>query len=359
MALCNSAPYKKREEELLAKQAEQRRLLASQVVAHAAKVATANTNLLRGILETCAEGLGVPEEIPLAIISTMKAEVNAKRKAIAQSKINLQQRERMFSHPLNDNCSLMSVGELQKWRGVHRRLAAVEGRRLKELEKEIVRVALGRELGEAGGEDLFEDQTRSAGTAEEMSRMAQNTEDEDVSTDIEMESTNNYEEKAVDNQKMGKPGKEVQSLKGAVNMQGKSSPKDNMISDMEVEKTEEEEVVEVGAEVLGGAEDSVKAQGLGVSETIPSPAQTLQLVNNVKSSALLCKDCSKTFSTAELLLAHAMTKHWVNGSCRQHCPSRGCNYIAMRGGYGMGKLQNHMKEKHTLSGSSILQRYVV
>ena len=345
MAPCTSANCKKREEELLVNQVEQRRLLVSHVVTHAAKVATANTNLLKGILESGgAEGMVVPEEIPMMVISTLKAEVGAKKRAIAQSKANMQQRERMFSHPLNDNRSMMSEEELQKWRGVHRRLAVVEGRRVKELEREIVRVALGRELEGAGGEPS-ENQEGSAATAEDLVSTSPNTEDEEVSTDVEMDSSVGEvtpEEEAIHNHNSNK---EVQSQKEAVNMQSKSHPVDNTISDKEVEETGEEEVVEVGAEVLGGAEDELSAI-LAETETVPIPTQTLQKVNIVESPFLLCKDCPKTFSTAELLLAHAMTEHWVRGSRRQHCPVKGCNYVASKGGYGIGKLSSHIKEKH-------------
>ena len=71
---------------------EQRRLLANHVVTHAAKVASANCNLLKGILETGVfEGMVVPEEIPMEAIRALKAEVDAKKRAIAQSKSNLQQ----------------------------------------------------------------------------------------------------------------------------------------------------------------------------------------------------------------------------------------------------------------------------
>ena len=183
MAPCTSTNCKKREEELLANQMEQRRLLTSQVVAHAAKVATANTNLLKGILESCGgEGEALSEEVSLAVISTLKAEIDAKKRAIVQSNSNLQQRERMFSHPLNDNRSMMSVGELHEWRGVHRRLEVVEGRRVKELEKEIIRVALGRDMEVAGGGNSVEDQESSLGIAEELLRRKPTIEEEEVLT---------------------------------------------------------------------------------------------------------------------------------------------------------------------------------
>ena len=181
----------------------------------------------------------VPEEIPMMVISTLKAEVGAKKRAIAQSKANMQQRERMFSHPLNDDRSMMSEEELQKWRGVHRRLAVVEGRRVKELEREIVRVALGRELEGAGGEPS-ENQEGSAATAEDLVSTSPNTEDEEVSTDVEMDSSVGEvtpEEEAIHNHNSNK---EVQSQKEAVNMQSKSHPVDNIISDKEVEETGEE-----------------------------------------------------------------------------------------------------------------------
>jgi len=330
MAPCTSANCKKREEELLAHQLEQRRLLASHVATHAAKVASANTNLLKGILETGGfGGMVEPEEISMAVISTLKAEVKAKKNTIAQSKAGLQQRERLFSHPLNDDRSMMSEEELHRWRGVHRKLTVVEGRRVKELEREIIRVALGRELD--GAEE-------HVGTAEKLGRTPSNTEDE-VSTDIEMDNP------------AGEDTPEEEAISG-------SCPIGKIISDKEVE---EEEVVEVGAEVLGGAQDEVSAVlALTETENIQIPTQILQLKTTIESSALLCKDCSDIFSTTELLLAHAMTKHWVRGSRHRHCPLKGCGYVAMNGGYGIVKLRSHMEEKHTPCtrncGSNILTR---
>merc|ERR1719234_933445 len=119
-----------------------------------------------------------------------------------------------------------------------------------------------------------------------------------------------------------------------------------MNSDKEAEDTEwMEDVVEVEevyAEVLGGVEVGSNV----VDETMTSsiPAQTLQVENTVESPSLLCKDCNKTFSTTDSLLVHAQTKHWVLCSSRQHCPLKGCSYVAMKG--GMRKMTSHMKEKH-------------
>ena len=60
MAPCTATNCKKHEEELLANQVEQSRLL-SQVVIRAAKVATAYINLIKGILESCGgEGEALP-----------------------------------------------------------------------------------------------------------------------------------------------------------------------------------------------------------------------------------------------------------------------------------------------------------
>ena len=267
MAPCTSTNCKKREEELLANQMEQRRLLTSQVVTHAAKVATANTNLLKGILESCGgEGEALSEEVSLAVISTLKAEIDAKKRAIVQSNSNLQQRERMFSHPLNDNRSMMSVGELHEWRGVHRRLEVVEGRRVKELEKEIIRVALGRDMEVAGGGNSVEDQESSLGISEELLRRKPTIEEEEVLTDIEMESPDDEEisdQEASCDQMVDNPNTEVESEeetvnlnKEALNLQSESPLKDNMNSDKVAEGTVtiENMVEEVGAEVMGNAE---------------------------------------------------------------------------------------------------------
>jgi len=366
MAPCTSTNCKKREEELLANQMEQRRLLTSQVVTHAAKVATANTNLLKGILESCGgEGEALSEEVSLAVISTLKAEIEAKKTAIVQSHSNLQQRERMFSHPLNDNRSMMSIGELNEWRDVHRRLEVVERRRVKELEKEIVRVALGREVEEAlgreleegGGGDSAEDQESFVGTAEELLGRKSVTEEEEVLTDIEMETPDDEkisDQEAGSDQMVDNPNivveSEVEAVnvnKEAFNMQSKNPLEDNVNSDKEAESTErienmEECVEEVDAELLGGGE--VGGKVLGETGTIPVPALSPQLANTVESPSLLCKDCTKTFSTTDSLMAHAKTRHWVHGSRCQPCPVRGCNYVAMKG--GLKKLMSHTKEKH-------------
>ena len=146
MARCTSGKCKSQFKELIGQQEEQRRLVQSQLVNHAAKVAAANSNLLHGILKTLGVEDNVPYEVPIAVMSTLRAEVDAKKKAIAQSRANLQQRERLFTHPLNDNQNMMTSIELKEWRNVHARLAAEEGRRVKTLEKEIIRLALGRDL---------------------------------------------------------------------------------------------------------------------------------------------------------------------------------------------------------------------
>ena len=85
-----------------------------------------------------------PPEVSLAVMTTLRAEVDVKKKAIAQSLVNLPQRERLFTHPLNDNQNMVTLVELQKWRTVHARLAAEEGRRVKTMEKDFIRLALGR-----------------------------------------------------------------------------------------------------------------------------------------------------------------------------------------------------------------------
>jgi len=356
MAPCTATNCKKREEELLANQMEQRRLLTSQVVTHAAKVATANTNLLKGILESFGgEGEALSEEVSLAVISTLKAEIDAKKRAIVQSNSNLQQRERMFSHPLNDNRSMMSVGELHEWRGVHRRLEVVEGRRVKELEKDIIRVALGRDMEVAGGGNSVEDQESSLGISEELLRRKPTIEEEEVLTDIEMESPDDEEisdQEASCDQMVDNPNTEVESEeetvnlnKEALNLQSESPLKDNMNSDKVAEGTVpiENMVEEVGAEVMGNAEDS--GEVVGEIRTSSIPAQTPQLANTVESPSLQCKDCTKTFSTTDSLMAHTKIKHLVHGSRCQPCPLRGCSYVAMKG--GLRKLMSHSKEKHT------------
>merc|ERR1719357_1141649 len=52
-------------------------------------------------------------------MTTLRAEVDVKKKAIAQSLVNLPQRERLFTNPLNDNQNMVTSIELQKWRTVH------------------------------------------------------------------------------------------------------------------------------------------------------------------------------------------------------------------------------------------------
>ena len=143
--MCSSSKCKSQLEEVIGQTSEMRRLVQSQVVNHAAKVAAANSNLLHGIFKTLGVEDNVLYEVSIAVVSTLRAEVDAKKKAIAQSRANLQQRERMFTHPLNDNQNMMTSIELKEGRNVHARLAAEEGRRVKTLEKEIIRLALGRD----------------------------------------------------------------------------------------------------------------------------------------------------------------------------------------------------------------------
>ena len=231
MAPC-SAKCKKHREELLANQMEQRTLVFSHVVTHAAKVASANTNLLKGILEACGQGEMLPEESSVAAISTLRAEIKTRKVKIAQSKFNLQQRERQFTHPLNDACNIMSEAELQKWRSDHRRLAVMEGRKVKELEKKIIWVAIGREVREVDNENSVEDQGRPVSSGGEVFRMQPNNEEEKVLAEIEMENPGDDEENT--EQATGNPANEVMPGE-ALNIQ-----KDNGTM------VEEDEVVEVG-----------------------------------------------------------------------------------------------------------------
>jgi len=172
-----------------------RRLFQSQVVNHAAKVAAANSNLLHEIWKTLGEGSDVPYEVPLALMSTLRAEIDTKKKLIAQSHANLRQRDRMFDHPLNDNRSMMTSAELQEWRSVHRRLAAEEGRRVKALEKEIIRLALGRDIEEREEED-------KESAASDPSKAWSNAEEE-VTTDTEMEVEDNHVDLNSESQEIG------------------------------------------------------------------------------------------------------------------------------------------------------------
>ena len=182
MARCTSGKCKSQLEELIGQQAEQRRLVQSQLVNHAAKVAAANSNLLHGIFKTLGVEDNDPYEVPFAVMSTLRAEVDAKKKAIAQSRANLQQRERLFTHPLNDDQTMMTSIELKEWRNVHARLAAEEGRRVKTLEKEIIRLALGRDP--EGHED--DDKEMQSSSVSDLSKTLSNAEEE-VVTDTEME----------------------------------------------------------------------------------------------------------------------------------------------------------------------------
>merc|ERR1712013_41610 len=102
--------------------------------------------------------------------------------AIAVSLANLRHRERMFTHPLNDNQNMMKLTELKEWRNVHARLAAEEGRRVKTLEKEIIRLALGRDP--EGHED--DDNEMRSSSVSYSSKSLSNAEEE-VVTDTEME----------------------------------------------------------------------------------------------------------------------------------------------------------------------------
>ena len=82
--MCAFSKCKSQLEELIGQESEMRRLFQSQVVNHAAKVAAANSNLLHEILKTLGEGSDVPYEVPLALMSTLRAEIDTKKKVIVQ-----------------------------------------------------------------------------------------------------------------------------------------------------------------------------------------------------------------------------------------------------------------------------------
>ena len=93
MARCTSGKCKSQLKEMIGQQEEQRRLVQSQLVNHAAKVAAAHSNLLHGIFKILGVEDNVPHEVPFAVMSTLRAEVDVKKKMIAQSQVNLQKRE--------------------------------------------------------------------------------------------------------------------------------------------------------------------------------------------------------------------------------------------------------------------------
>ena len=68
-------------------------------------------------------------------------------------------RKRLFTHPLINNQNMVTLIELQKWRNVPAGLAVKEGRRVKTMEKDFIRLALGRDL--EGHEDYDDKWMRS------------------------------------------------------------------------------------------------------------------------------------------------------------------------------------------------------
>ena len=303
MARCTSAKCKSQLEEVIGQASEERRLVQSQVVNHAAKVAAMNSNLIHGIIKTLGEESDVPYEVSLAVMSTLRAEIDVKKKLIAQSHVNLQQRERMFDHPLNDNRSMMTSAELHEWRSVHRRLAAEEGRRVKALEKEIIWLALGRDIEER-------DEEYKESSASDPSKTRSNAEEE-VTTDTEMEVE-------VDHMDLNSESQEI----GLEHLEPVNHKLREMLEEAYSKSNHQEGEVVVELEV-----------------------ETMQ-----KSDELIFKDCRATFCSADQLMSHAKVKHIFARSTRLHCPSRGCNFVLMRG--GVQKLESHVKSKHE-QGASI------
>ena len=76
----------------------------------------------------------------------------------------------------------------------------------------------------------------------------------------------------------------------------------------------------------------------------------LEVETMQKSDELIFKDCRATFCSADQLMSHSKVKHIFARSTRLHCPSRGCNFVLMRG--GVHKLDSHVKSKHE-QGASI------
>ena len=67
MAMCTFSKCKSQLEEAIGQTSEMRRLVQSQVVNHAAKVAAMNSNLLHGIFKTLGEESDVPYEVSLSL----------------------------------------------------------------------------------------------------------------------------------------------------------------------------------------------------------------------------------------------------------------------------------------------------
>ena len=209
----------------------------------------------------------------------------------------------MFDQPLNNNQSVMTLAELQEWRSVHRRLAAEEGRRIEALEKEIIRLALGRDIEEREEEDM-------ESSVSDPSKTWSNAEEE-VTTDTEME---------------------VEDLQVNLNS--------------ELQEIELEHLVPVNHKPREMLEEAYSKSNHQEGEVVVE----LEVETMQKSDELICKDCRATFCSADQLMSHAKVKHIFARSTRLHCPSRGCNFVLMRG--GVQKLESHVKSKHE-QGASI------
>ena len=170
------------------------------------------------------------------------------------------------------------------------------------MEKEIIRLALGRDTEEHEEED-------KESSVSDPSKTRSNAEEE-VTTDTEMEVEVDHVDLNSESQESG-----LEHLE----------PVNHKLREM--------------------LEASSNSNPQGGEVVVEHEVETIE-----KAYELICKDCSATFCSADQLMSHARVKHIVARSTRLHCPSRGCNFVLMRG--GVQKLESHVKSKHE-QGASI------
>ena len=158
------------------------------------------------------------------------------------------------------------------------------------MEKEIIRLALGRDIEEREEEDM-------ESSVSDPSKTWSNAEEE-VTTDTEME---------------------VEDLQVNLNS--------------ELQEIELEHLVPVNHKPREMLEEAYSKSNHQEGEVVVE----LEVETMEKSDELICKDCCATFRSADQLMS-------------LHCPLRGCNFDVMRG--GVQRLESHVKLRHEQGASS-------
>ena len=171
--LCTSPECRQEKEELAARMERMRTMARSAMVRHASRTTNLHRHLVTSLLG------GAATDLPREQILAKKAEVAALKHEIAKSQRYLAGRERLFTHPLNDEGAVMGREKMEELMEENRLFVEAREDEVRQAEREVVTMVLGQEVQE----------DRRATTEEQEA-----TNEEMETTNEELEATNEEQE---------------------------------------------------------------------------------------------------------------------------------------------------------------------